>query len=142
MKKPVSEPEYRRRLRVLARIMDYGTELMGMGYEEELLQMFKKDAVKGTKYQQKLTQLFNSFIQKPLGYEEELLCLFDKYDNLLKNCSDPKERQAIGVLGVMQVNKLLDNGDVGIGGELSLNRQTVLKGKSVAEFNKERQNGK
>lgn len=63
---------------------------------------------------------------KILGCEKELLQIFDKFDRLLKNCSNDEERKHIGSLGVLEVHKLLDNGNVGNGGSLSINGEVVI----------------
>lgn len=56
---------------------------------------------------------------KRKGYEPELLKLFNKYDNLLRNCSNQKERQDIGKLGAYEIFVLLDKGgDLYVDGEL------------------------
>lgn len=125
-KEIVPEAEYRHRIRMIARIMDYGTQLMAMGYEENLLFLWQKDLLKHNAVRAQLLKIFDSFTQKPNGYETELLHIYAKYDDLLKNCRNEKERKAIGVMGVMEINKLLDGGQVGLGGELSINKQTVM----------------
>lgn len=63
-----------------------------------------------------------------LGCEKELLQIFDKYDRLLRNCRNDEERKHIGSLGVIEVHKLLDNGDVGVGGSLTIDGEVVIKG--------------
>lgn len=60
------------------------------------------------------------------GCEKELRLVFEKYDNLLRNCSNAKEREHIGMLGVLEVSKLLDNGNVGKGGSVTVNGQVIL----------------
>ena len=45
-----------------------------------------------------------------LGCERDMLKIFAKYDGLLKNCSDQKEREDIGKLGVFEVYSLLERG--------------------------------
>jgi len=61
-----------------------------------------------------------------LGCESELIQIFEKFDRLLKNCSNDEERKHIGALGVMEVHKLLDNGNVGDGGSLSINGEIIV----------------
>lgn len=43
---------------------------------------------------------------KMLGCEKEFLQLLSKYDNLLRNCTNEKERKDIGQIGAMEVHKL------------------------------------
>ena len=68
------------------------------------------------------------------GCEKELLQLFDKFDALLRNCTNAQEAAQIGTLGVLEVSKLLDGGHVGAGGSLVINGQVIL---SEPEPNKE-----
>lgn len=63
-----------------------------------------------------------------LGCEKELLQIFDKYDRLLRSCRNDEERKHIGSLGVIEVHKLLDNGNVGQGGSLTIDGEVVIKG--------------
>lgn len=59
---------------------------------------------------------------KLLGCEKEMQMIFAKYDNLLRNCSNDKERSDIGKLGAVEVYRLL-----GGGGELYINGELVCK---------------
>lgn len=59
-----------------------------------------------------------------VGCEKDMLLLFNKFDNLLKNCTNDKERADIGKLGSLSVYKLL-----GGGGELYVDNQLVCKDK-------------
>lgn len=59
-----------------------------------------------------------------LGCEQQMLMLFTKYDNLLRNCTNEKERTDIGKLGALEIYKLL-----GGGGELYVNGELVSKEK-------------
>lgn len=124
-KRITPEDEYRRKLRITARILDHDTELKNTGYGEEMLIAIRKDPIKGMSENKKFTALYNSFKLKPTGYEHELLCLFDKYDDLLKNCKSDAERRAIGSLGVIAISRLLDDEEVGIGGSLSIDGRVV-----------------
>jgi hypothetical protein len=56
------------------------------------------------------------------GCEREMLLLFAKYDKLLRNCSNQKERDDIAKLACLQVYRLL-----GGGGELYVDGQLVMK---------------
>jgi hypothetical protein len=55
-----------------------------------------------------------------VGFEQEMLLLFAKYDKLLHNCKNDKEREDIRKLGAFEVYKLL-----GGGGELYVDGQLV-----------------
>ena len=55
-------------------------------------------------------------------YEKTLKEIFDKYDKLLRNCKNDKERKDISELGALEVHRLL-----GGGGELYVNNKLVVK---------------
>lgn len=57
-----------------------------------------------------------------VGCEREMLILMAKYDKLLNNCSNEKERTDIGKLGAYEIYRLL-----GGGGELYADGQLVAK---------------
>ena len=57
-----------------------------------------------------------------LGFEKDMLLLFAKYDKLLRNCSNEKERSDIGKMGAYETYKLL-----GGNGELYVNGALVAK---------------
>jgi len=54
--------------------------------------------------------------------EKEMLLLFAKYDKLMRNCTNDKERKDISKLGCVEFYKLL-----GAGGELFVDGQLVMK---------------
>ena len=56
------------------------------------------------------------------GCERDMLLLFAKYDKLLRNCTNDKERNDISQLACVEVYRLL-----GAGGELYVNGQLVCK---------------
>lgn len=56
------------------------------------------------------------------GCEREMLILFAKYDSLMRNCINQKEREDIRKLGALEVYQLL-----GGGGELYVDGQLVMK---------------
>lgn len=56
------------------------------------------------------------------GCEKEMLLLFAKYDKLLKNCTNDKERNDIAKMGAMEIYLLL-----GGGGELYIDGKLVYK---------------
>ncbi len=58
---------------------------------------------------------------RQIGYEKEILLLFAKYDKLLKNCTNDKERQDIAKIGVVEFYRLL-----GGGGKLYINGQLII----------------
>lgn len=57
-----------------------------------------------------------------VGCEKDMLLIFAKYDKLLRNCSNEKEKNDIGRLGAVEIYKLL-----GGGGELYVDGQLVCK---------------
>lgn len=57
-----------------------------------------------------------------IGCEKEMLLLFAKYDKLLKNCTNEKERKDIGKIGVYEAFLLLGGGT-----ELVVDGQVVYK---------------
>jgi hypothetical protein len=59
---------------------------------------------------------------REVGCEGDMIKILDKYDNLLRNCTNEKERKDISSLGAYEVYRLL-----GGGGELYVNGQLVAK---------------
>lgn len=59
---------------------------------------------------------------KLVGCEPEMIILLDKYDKLLRNCTNDKERKDISKLGSYEVYCLL-----GRGGSLYVDGQLVAK---------------
>lgn len=57
-----------------------------------------------------------------VGCEGDMLKSFAKYDKLMRNCTNDKEREDIGKMGAVEVYRLL-----GGGGELFINNQLVCK---------------
>jgi len=57
-----------------------------------------------------------------VGCEGDMRLLFEKYDKLLKNCTNEQERQDIAKLGAYEIYRLL-----GGGGELYVNGEMVAK---------------
>ena len=51
-----------------------------------------------------------------LGCEKEMLRLLNKYDNLLRNCTNVKERQGIAQLGAYEIGKLLNYTEFAVDG--------------------------
>lgn len=58
-----------------------------------------------------------------IGCEKDMLLLFAKYDKLMRNCTNNKEREDIAKLGAVETYRLL-----GGGGELYVDGQLVCKG--------------
>ena len=58
------------------------------------------------------------------GCEKEILLTFQKYDKLMKNCTNDQERIDMGKLGAIEIYQIL-----GAGGELVVNGQVVCKDK-------------
>ena len=58
---------------------------------------------------------------RQIGCEREMLLLFAKYDKLLRNCTDNKERQDIAKIGVVEFYRLL-----GGGGQLYIDGQLII----------------
>lgn len=57
------------------------------------------------------------------GCEKEMLLLFAKYDKLLRNCSNEKERKDIGKLGAIEAYNLFDSyGKLYVDGQLVIDR--------------------
>jgi hypothetical protein len=57
-----------------------------------------------------------------VGCEGDMRLLFEKYDKLLRNCTNEKERDDISKLGAYEIYRLL-----GGGGELYVNGNLVAK---------------
>ena len=57
-----------------------------------------------------------------VGCEKDMLLLFAKFDKLMRNCTNNKEREGISKLGSVEVYRLL-----GGGGELYVDGQLVCK---------------
>lgn len=61
---------------------------------------------------------------KMIGCERDMLLLFAKYDKLMRNCTNDRERADIAKLGAVETYQLL-----GGGGELYVDGQLVCKDK-------------
>jgi hypothetical protein len=59
---------------------------------------------------------------RELGCEQDMKTILNKYDRLLRNCTNEQERKAIAQLGVYDMYALLDKG-----GELYVDGQLVYK---------------
>ena len=57
-----------------------------------------------------------------VGCERDMLLFFAKYDKLMRNCTNEKERRDMAKLGAVEVYRLL-----GGGGELYVDNQLVCK---------------
>lgn len=58
---------------------------------------------------------------KAWGCEKEVRQIFDRYDRLLKNCSDPLERYQIGVMANAELHKFMS-----LSGPLVCNGQLII----------------
>lgn len=45
---------------------------------------------------------------KRMGCEQEVKQLFNRYDSLLKHCTNQKERKSIAHMGIVELYKLMD----------------------------------
>lgn len=59
-------------------------------------------------------------IARHLGCEGDVIEIFNKYDNLLRNCTNQEEKKAIGLMGNMEIHRLLssDPGELLVGGKV------------------------
>lgn len=48
-------------------------------------------------------------IARHLGCDGDVIEIFNKYDRLLKNCTNEEEKKAIGIMGNMEIHKLLSS---------------------------------
>lgn len=55
-----------------------------------------------------------------LGCERDVIEIFNKYDKLLKNCTNEEEKKAIGLMGNMEIHRLLssDPGELIVGNKI------------------------
>jgi hypothetical protein len=60
---------------------------------------------------------------RKLGCEQEVKQIFNKYDALLKSCTNKSERDQMAILGIVELHKLL-----GCRAPLVVNEQEVLPG--------------
>lgn len=68
------------------------------------------------------------FTAREMGCEKEILQVFDKYDLLLRNCTNAQEAKAIAHMGVMEVSYIMDNHDVGKNGALIIDGKVAIEG--------------
>ncbi len=59
-------------------------------------------------------------IARMLGCEGDVIEIFNKYDVLLKNCSNVQERHAISLMGNQEIHRLLssDPGELIVGNKI------------------------
>jgi hypothetical protein len=55
------------------------------------------------------------------GCEKDVLQIFERYDRILKNCTNPTERYQIGVMGSAEIHKFL-----GCRGPLIIDGQEII----------------
>lgn len=58
---------------------------------------------------------------KGFGFEMEVRAILDRTDSLLRNCTNPQEREQIALFGILEIHKLL-----GAGGGLEVNGKKVI----------------
>jgi hypothetical protein len=63
-------------------------------------------------------------IAKKQGCEKEALQILNKYDNLLRNCSNPIERKHISITGITELHELLN-----VQGSLNIDGMEILPAK-------------
>jgi len=59
---------------------------------------------------------------KQLGCEKDVIQIFNKYDLLLRNCTNLQEREAISTMGNLEIHRLLSSTP----GELSINGKIII----------------
>ena len=52
--------------------------------------------------------ILNVALAKGMDCYMQVYMLFDKYDKLIKNCSNAQEREHIGTMGIAEIHMLLD----------------------------------
>lgn len=59
-------------------------------------------------------------IARNLGCEGDVIEIFTKYDRLLKNCTNEEEKKAIGLMGNIEIHRLLssDPGEILVGDKI------------------------
>lgn len=92
--------------------------------QQELNKQYIKKQPKGIKIaseQEQRRELL--WLAKQQGCEQELRMILDKYDNLLRNCTNSVEKKHISYLGICEIHKLLN-----VSGGLSINGETIIEG--------------
>lgn len=79
-------------------------------------------------------RLFN--IARNCGCEDQLTKILNRYEELLKYEKDPQVREQLGILGVVEIHKLL-----GLRGELVCNGKLILPAQKGYE-NQDQGNGR
>jgi hypothetical protein len=54
-----------------------------------------------------------------------LQMLFDKWDRLMKSCTNPDERLAMSKLGIKEISDYMDGKYLGYGGNLTVNGEVI-----------------
>ncbi len=67
---------------------------------------------------------------KAIGCERELIEILNKYDALVKHCSNERERKDIAALGAVEIHKLFGAGT----GTLEIDGKIILKNDDVKEI--------
>lgn len=58
---------------------------------------------------------------RQLGCEQEIKIIFSKIDNLMRNCTNPAERDDIGKLGAVEIFQMLD-----LYGKMFVNNKLII----------------
>lgn len=61
------------------------------------------------------------FKARQLGCEKEIRIIFNKIDGLMRNCTNPAEREDIGKLGALEVFQMLD-----LYGKMYVNNKLII----------------
>lgn len=101
---------------------NWSNELNGLDTSMSKIDLTNEENLSKKVLQEKETRRRLLTHARMVGCERDMLLLFAKYDRLLQNCSNEKEREDIGKLGAVEVYRLL-----GGGGELYVDGQLVCK---------------
>ena len=92
-------------------LKDLENQLMTKKWIKEEAAKAKTGGIKIVPEQEQRARLINLARMQGHGVEIELQKLFDKYDNLLKNCTNKKEKAHIAYMGVTECHALLNCSD-------------------------------
>lgn len=62
-------------------------------------------------------------VARTIGCDKEMRILFDKYDRLLRSCTNKSEMKSIQTMGIKEISDLLDNGYVGADGRVIVHHE-------------------
>ena len=66
-------------------------------------------------------------LAKRLGCDIEVKMIMDRYDNILKQCTNPIERKHIAIMGISEIHKIMD-----CRGALVVDGQLIIPGEEGA----------